>query len=119
MTAAKIEDLIPLFYWDENLGPRDSVIIGIPALKRLALVGVLTKGSPIVPGQFPTYKKCLIDRCNSLLNLEEFTIWGYKYPKDSDHYILNHGIWCPDQCDALIEKAFKEMRARRRASNYL
>lgn len=117
MATLEVEDLIPLFYWNSEYTPRDRIIIGIPALKRLALAGILCKGNAIDKNQSAKLAKCLI--CNDILNSEDFTICGYKYPKDSDHYVLNHGVWLPEQCDYLIDLAYKKMRAKRRATGYM
>lgn len=103
-----------IFYWSDEHKPSDTVIVDIPALKRLALAGILSRGSQVDLSQLPKLGKCLIPRCSVIVNSEDFIIWEYEYPKDSGHYVLNHGVWASAQCDHLIKIAYKEMKINKR-----
>jgi hypothetical protein len=101
--------LKPIFFWDDAHKPEDYVVNGIPALKRLALAGVLMSGEMIA--SYRGLAKCKMPKCASAIGSQDWATHGYKFPDGCEHYVIVHGVWVPG-CDDLLELALVDMKKK-------
>lgn len=89
----KDDNLTPIFFWSDEHKPQDYIVSGIPALKRLALAGVLMGGEMIA--SYRGLAICRMPKCKYMIGSQDWEAFGYKYPNGCEHYVLYHNIWVP------------------------
>lgn len=99
--------LKPIFFWSEDNKPEDFIVHGIPALKRLALAGVLMGGEMIA--SYRGMARCRMPICGAMLGSQDWATFGYMFPNGCEHYVLAHNVWVKG-CDELLELALTEMK---------
>lgn len=106
----KLKDI---FFWSDSKDPKkdkdpkDFVVSGIPALKRLALAGILMNGETLA--KYRGIAHCRMPNCTVGLGSSDLAAFGYRFPQGAEHYVLMHNVWVPG-ADGLLELALKELK---------
>lgn len=80
-----------------NVQPKDCVTTKIARTDRVALAKALADGQE--HEAYLGHADCRI--CGVKLGSKDLTGWGFMWPEQAEHYILEHDVWTPD-CTRLL-----------------
>ena len=88
-----------ILFWSISKGkrPQDHVRNDIPLADRRLVVEVLATGNRHMG--YMGYASCRI--CSKLLGTSDMEGYGFIWPQEAEHYLLEHGVWTPG-CTALL-----------------
>ena len=96
--------LIRMLYWGTAPGdrPRDHIDVTVPTVHRRSVALVLKHGADAHPNvQAMGWASCRL--CGAHLGSRDLTAFGFVWPEQAEHYLIEHDVWTPE-CAQLLQR---------------